>query len=50
MKSHPCARPGCTQRAHVLLGGERVCWSCYNTAVLTSSEKVQAKMLRRYYR
>ena len=50
MKFHPCDRPGCTHRAHVLLGGERVCWGCYNHAVLTTPGRVEAKMLRRHYR
>ena len=44
-----CARPGCTHRAHVLLGGERVCWGCFNEAARKGEAK-GARMLRRYYR
>ena len=50
MSNTPCS--ACKARAHVRLIREDivVCWDHYNAAVMSSDTKVEAKMLRRYYR
>ena len=47
-----CSRPKCKARAHVRIVRDDivVCWTCWNAAVLSAGERLEAKMLRRYYR
>jgi hypothetical protein len=37
----------CGARAAVVMDDQPACWDCYNRAVRTSSERVQATTLRR---
>ena len=36
-------------RAHVVIGPDHVCWACYNQAVRESTDKVEARTMRRVY-